>query len=267
MNNTITDKNYRKLCLQVALNEVSFCIFDTLNWAITRTEHTTLDRHRSIEDQLWKLFVNNPVLENRYDEIVVLHDNNFCTFVPNALFDENFLGSYLQYNTKVFETDFFAHDAIGSYDINNVYVPQVNVNNFLLDRFSSFDYKNTNSILLAKLLDASKNIDEKQVYVHIQSTHFEIVVARNQKLLLFNSFEYNTSEDFLYYLLFTMEQLQLNPETAKVWLLGKVAEDDNLFGIAYQYIRNVALFDTDGLQQRYSLTQQDALQHFILYNA
>lgn len=267
MNDTITEKNYRKLCLQVALNEVSFCIFDTLNWTVIRTEHAVLDKHRNIEDQLWKLFVNNPVLENRYDEIVVLHDNNFNTFVPNALFDENFLGSYLQYNTKVFETDFFAYDVIGNYDINNVYVPQVNVNNFLLDRFSSFDYKNTNSVLVSKVLDASKNIDDKQVYVHIQATHFEIVVAKNQKLILFNSFDYSTPEDFLYYLLFTMEQLQLNPETAKIWLLGAVNKGDALFEIAYKYIRHTALFDTNGLQQRYSLTQQQALQHFILYNA
>jgi hypothetical protein len=267
MNETITDKNYRKLCLQVSLTGASFCIIDTLNWSVTGCNTAQFVKHKDIEDQLWKLFVNYPELEERYDEIVVLHDNNFSTFVPHALFDDNFLGSYLQYNTKVFETDFFTYDSIGSYEINNVYVPQVNVNNFLLDRFGSFEYKNTNSILVAKLLDASKNIDDRQVYVHVQDNHFEIVVARNQKLLLFNSFEYGTSEDFLYYLLFTMEQLQLNPETVKVWLLGKIEEGGTLFDIAYKYIRHVALFDTTPLQQKYDITQQEALHHFILYNA
>jgi hypothetical protein len=45
-----------------------------------------------------------------------------------------------------------------------------------------------------------------------QSRSFEIIVIQNQQLLLFNSFEYLTPEDFIYYVLFTAEQLNINPE-------------------------------------------------------
>jgi hypothetical protein len=267
MNETITEKNYKKLSLQVGLNGLSFCCFDTLNWEVTAITKYPFDKYKAVEDQLWRAFVNHPELMGQYDEIVVLHDNSFNTFVPNALFDEKYLGSYLQYNTKVFETDFFAFDTIGSYEMKNVYVPLMNVNNFLIDRYGPFEYKNINSILVSKLLDASRNIEDKQVFVHIQQNHFEIVVVQNQKLLLYNSFEYSTTEDFLYYLLFTMEQLFLNPETVKVWLLGAVDTDSPYFDIAYKYIRNVALFEPVALQEKYSVSQQDALEHFILLNS
>jgi hypothetical protein len=49
--------------------------------------------------------------------------------------------------------------------------------------------------------------------VHFSEGHFEIIVIQNQKLLLFNSFDYQTPEDFIYYVLFTAEQLSLNPKT------------------------------------------------------
>lgn len=267
MNETITTKNYKKLSLQISLTGLSFCCFDTLNWQITAFKQVKFERYKAIEEQLWKTFLNHAELTRPYDEIMVLHDNNLNTFVPGALFDENFMASYLQYNTKVFETDFFTFDAIGSYDINNVYVPMMNVNNFLIDQFGSFDYKNVNSVLVAKLLDLSRNVEEKQVFVHLQDSHFEIVVAHNQKLLLYNSFEFSTPEDFLYYLLFTLEQLYLNPETVKVVLLGKVDEDDNNFTIAYKYIRNIMLLDTGALEEKYSVGKQEALQHFILFNS
>jgi hypothetical protein len=267
MNDTITTKNYKKLSLQIALNGISFCCFDTLNHQIIAYKKIAFTKYRPIEDQLWKTFVDHPELTRPYDEIMVLHDNNFNTFVPQSLFDENYMCSYLQYNTKVFETDFFTYDAIGSYEINNVYVPLMNVNNFLIDQYGTFEYKNVNSILVLKLLDASKNIDETVVFAHLQEAHFEIVVAHNQKLLLYNSFEYKTPEDFLYYLLFTMEQLQLNPETSKVYLLGKVAKNDPQFTIAYKYIRNILLFDTTALQQKYTTTPQEALHHYILFNS
>ena len=267
MNETITAKNYKKLTLQIAQNGMSFCCFDTLNWEVTSFKSVVFSKYSPIEEELWKAFVNHPQLTRPYDEIVVLHDNSFNTFVPNALFDENFLGSYLQYNTKVFETDFFAFDAIGSYELNNVYVPLMNVNNFLIDQFGVFDYKNVNSVLVTNLLDVSRNIDEKQVFVHVKETHFEIVVVRNQQLLLFNSFEYKTPEDFLYYLLFTMEQLFLNPETARVQLIGKIDESHPCFHLAYTYIRHLALYDTSALQEKWGKTQQEALEHFILFNS
>lgn len=267
MNETITTKNYKKLSLQVGLNGLSFCCFDTLNTKITSYKAVRFEKYKQLEDQLWKIFVDNPELTRPYDEVTVLHDNNFNTFVPAALFDENFLGSYLQYNTKVFETDFFTFDAISSYDLNNVYVPLMNVNNFLIDQFGEFVYRNVNSILVSKLLDMSRNVEEKQVFVHIQDKHFEIVAVHNQRLLLYNSFEYHTPEDFLYYLLFTLEQLYLNPETVKVSLMGKADESSAYFAIAYKYIRTVVLMDTTALQDRYAVPQEAALEHFILFNS
>ena len=267
MNNTITARNYKKLSLQIAATGMSFCAIDTLSGQVSNLNYIPFGKTTPLEDELWKAFVHHPELKLPYDDIVLLHDNSFNTFVPNALFDENYPGSYLQYNTRVFEADVFATDKLASYDITNVYVPLMNVNNYLVERLGSFEYKNTNSILVEKLLDASVNADEKQVYVHIQTGHFEVVVVSGNKLLLFNSFDYATPTDFLYYLLFTLEQLMLNPETIKMWLLGDIRTESPLFEAAYTYVRNVALFEPETLVNRCGITVQEASQNFILLNS
>ncbi|MGX7666429.1 DUF3822 family protein [Flavobacterium pedocola] len=264
---SIVSKNYKKLSLQVALNGLSFCVFDTLNQSVKELQQVKFNHTQSLEDQLWRTFVDYPLLTRTYDEIMVLHDNNLSTFVPKSLFDESSMASYLQYNTKVFESDFFSFDEIDTYDMNNVHVPYVNVNNFLIDQFGSFDYKNVNSVLVTRLLDLSKNKIDKQVYVHLQDSHFEIVVTNQSKLLLYNSFEYKTPEDFAYYLLFTLEQLQLNPETIQVSFLGKIKEDDACFEIAYRYIRNISLLDVSDLAFRLSIKKEDALHYFTLLHS
>ncbi|MCG2611719.1 DUF3822 family protein [Flavobacterium sp. SM15] len=263
----IVFKTYKKLSLQVALNGLSFCVFDTLNQSVKEIHEVKFNHTQALEDQLWRTFVDYPQLTKTYDEILVLHDNNLNTFVPKPLFNEDFLGSYLQYNTKVFETDYFCFDEIGNYEMNNVHVPYVNVNNFLIDQFGSFEYKNVNSVLVSKLLELSRNKVEKQVYIHLQETHFELIITDNLKLVLYNSFEYKTPEDFAYYLLFSLEQLQLNPETITVSLLGKISEEHPCFEIAYRYIRNISLLDVSDLAFKSSVTQTDALQHFTLLNS
>jgi len=267
MSTIITDKNYKKLCLQVNLSGFSFCIMDTLSnkiIALKEIDFNDFPATTKVEDLYWKAFNDNLELKEKYDEVIVLHDSNLSTFVPTALFEEEFLGSYLQYNTKVFETDFFAFDSLSNYEMNHVFIPFVNINNYLLDQFSTFNYKHVNTILVTKLLELSKNNDEKQVFVHFSKNKFEIVIVHNQKLLLFNSFDFSTKEDFIYYLLFTTEQLNLNPENFKVQLLGLISEDSEFFEIAYKYIRNVSLLDVSNMENKNDLSKADNLKHFIL---
>nr|WP_315187752.1 DUF3822 family protein [uncultured Flavobacterium sp.] len=270
MSTNIAEKKYKKLSIQVSLTGLSFCCFDTLNNTVSSFNEVHFDTfHKStnIEDLFADAFRDFPELKDSYDEILVIHNNNLSTFVPTALFDENFLGSYLQYNTKVFETDFFAFDEIQNYEMNTVYIPYVNINNFFIDQFGTFDYKHANSILVSKLLIASKNKDDKKMFVHINSGHFEIIVVQNQKLLLFNSFDYNTPEDFLYYILFTAEQLSMNPENFSLELIGKIDAESDYFKIAYKYIRNVSLIGVEDFRGNNYFSEAENRNHFILFNS
>jgi len=149
--------------------------------------------------------------------------------------------------------------------MNNVYIPYVNMNNFFIDQYGSFEYKHANSILVSKLLDVSKNNEERKMFVHVSESHFELMVIQNQKLHLYNSFEYKTPEDFIYYLLFTAEQLHLNPENFKLELLGTITESDAFYQMAYTYIRNVSLYDTSNHTNSFS--EQENREQFILLHS
>jgi len=270
MNSNITEKKYKKLSIQVDLNGLSFCCFDTLNDTIISFNEVRFDSfHKATktEELFADAFSDYPELKESYDEVLVIHNSNLATFVPEPLFDENFLGSYLQYNTKVFETDFFAFDEIPNCQMNTVYIPYVNINNFFIDQFGTFDYKHATTILVSKLLIGSKNNPEKKVVVHINSGHFEIIVVQNQKLLFFNSFEYTTPEDFLYYILFTAEQLDLNPEEFTLELIGKIDTESEYYQLAYRYIRNITLLDVSELQAKNTFSEADNRTHFILFNS
>ncbi|HMI06888.1 MAG TPA: DUF3822 family protein [Flavobacterium sp.] len=264
----ITEKKYKKLSIMVSLSHLSFCVTDTLNHRVLAFREVIFDNPNHtmpVEELYGGAIRNNIELTEKYDDILILHHNNLSTFVPTALFDDHFLGSYLQYNAKVFETDFFAYDEIPAYHMNSVYVPYVNINNFFIDEYGTFDSKHSHTILVTKLLEASKNVDEKKMFVHFNRAHFEIIVVQNQNLLLFNCFEYKQPEDFVYYLLFAAEQLNLNPESFKLELLGDISEDSPFFKLAYKYIRNVSLYDTSETRNDFSTT--DNRKHFILFHS
>jgi hypothetical protein len=51
------------------------------------------------------------------------------------------------------------------------------------------------------------------------------VIVKDKELLFCNTFTYETKEDFIYYILFTTEQLKLDPEDLDLILLGNIHED------------------------------------------
>jgi len=266
----LTEKTNSRLVIQVSLSGLSYCCFNTLNDTISSFNDIIFDLSNpeiKIESHFAAAFEEYPQLTKQYDEIQVVHSNSLTTLVPASLFDEQHLASYMQYNTKVFDSDFFSYDAITAYQMNLVYIPYVNINNFLIDKYGSFDYKHSNSVLVNKLLQDSKNDEVKKMYVHFDQKHFEIAVIQKEELLLFNSFEYKTVEDFIYYILFTAEQLSLNPEHFPIVLLGDITSDSEFYKIAYKYIRNVSLLDVEDLRWNNYFSEAENRKHYILFNS
>lgn len=268
----ITLKTYRKLALRVANDGFSFAVTDTLSRQVVAFDRIDFPRGISASPQkteghYWDAFVRHPELVRPYDEVVVLHDNPLNTFVPEPLFDEESSAGYLQYGTRVFAGDTFAHDVLPPQGMVNVYIPYANINNYLLDQFESFEYRHAASVLVPRLLELSKNDYNKQVFAHFSESVVEIVVAQNGQLIFYNAFEFVSAEDFLYYLLFTAEQLWLNPEEFPLQLLGEGTEASPLFDIAYRYVRNVSLLDTSDLSQTLGVESGEARRHFILFHA
>lgn len=266
----ITEKTYRKLVLKIGLTGFAYGIWDTLQKTLIdfrEIEFDTTDKTKKIEDFYEHAFFNSTDLRKPYDEVQVIHDNNLNTFVPNALFDESYLGSYMQFNTKVFDTDFFTFDTLESYGMHNVYIPYVHLNNFLIDKFGQFEYRHAASILVRRLLDLTKNATAKKMFVHLAANHFEIIVVHNQRVLLYNSFEYKTPEDVVYYILFTAEQLQLNPEEFSLELIGKISKDSEVYSLIYNYVRHVTFFDVSQCKAHNTYSNALNLQHFILFQS
>jgi len=233
-----------KLSIQISLSGLSFCILDTQINTILFLKHINFEKRLNPLDVLDKLkhaFNTENILQNNFKNVCLIHDNELATLVPKPLFSEENLADYLKFNSKILKSDFITHDNIAINDSINVYVPYININNFIYDKFGAFTFKHVSTVLIEQILLLEKNSDLVKVYVNINKNHFEIVVVNKSKLELYNSFEYNTKEDFIYYLLFTIEQLKLNPEILNLIFTGDIDTKDELYIIAYKYIRFVFL--------------------------
>ncbi|MDT0644371.1 DUF3822 family protein [Zunongwangia sp. F363] len=234
------ENNFLKLSIQVSLDGLSFCILNTERKEIIfyrkKVFTAQLDPVKLLQE-IETVYKEEPLLSQHINNVILLFSNSLSTLVPSPLFQEENASNYLKFNTKILKTDFIAYDELKEHEMVNVYIPYANVINYFFEKYGEFEYKHTSSILLEELLKLPSQ--ETKMYIYNREKEYDLVVIDDGKLLLCNTFSYETKEDFLYYILFTAEQLNLDPLEFQLLLFGDISKDSDFYEIAYNYIKNI----------------------------
>ncbi len=164
--------------------------------------------------------------------------NKLSTLVPKNLFDEKLSLEYLKFNSKLLKNDFAANDLIEEIEAVNVFLPFVNVNNYLIEKFGSFHYYHFSTILIKKLLKYNTYKDSS-IYANVQLNYLQILIFKNKKLQYYNNFEFKEKEDILYFTLLVMEQNKINNTKTKLLLLGDINDKSDTFKLLSKFIKNI----------------------------
>lgn len=262
----IDNLNNARLSVQISFNGLSFLVTTPHRQEAAFFKEVDLQHSTTPEELLYEVeqtLAQNPVFETPFREIAVVYATPVYTLVPTHLFDASKASEYLKFNSKILPNDYIATDVLDELNITVVYVPFMNINNFFFEKYGSFDYFHSASILIKKLVQ-HQNFPSPHIFLHFLDNHFDCIILKNGQLDLCNSYNYKTPEDFIYFTLFSMEQLNLDPEVVPVYLCGNVGKDDKVFEYAYRYIRNVAFLSPDPLTAKIENTEPH--KHFLLKN-
>ena len=266
-NDDHTTENFYKLSIQVSLNGLSFCVADTLRNTILLSEQLNFGKELSpfeVQRELKDLLRENKVLELNISETVVIHRNQLFSLVPKALFDQEELANYLKFNAKILANDLIEYDEIESHEIMNVYVPYVNINNYIFDLFGEFEFVHNGTVLLESLLKSTGSNSEPVCFVHVSHQQMDMIVLSRKQLIFYNSFNFQTKEDFIYYILFSLEQLDLDPENIPLRLFGNLEEGDELYSICYEFVRHISMYEQDSIYLPNEELDSQALEFTVL---
>lgn len=254
-----------KLSIQVRLDGLSFCIRDFPGGSISwykkinfPKEHNPVKALQEIEE----VYKAEKILQSNFEDVTLLFSNDLYSPVPVEYFLEEEASAYLKFNTKILGTDVVESDRVNE-DLVNVYIPYTNITNYFFDRYGEFEFRHSTS----ELIKAGLALSDKRgttAYLNNYTGYYDLVIIKEGELLFCNTFNYETREDFIYYLLFTAEQLEFDPEVFKLILLGNISTDMEEYKIVYTYIKNVELLEPgfEGLTEAYG--KQFQREEFLL---
>jgi len=255
-----------KLSILIAQDGFSFCVGNKESHKIEDFKQKSFLSQQTPENLLKELKV---AIDHAFDteeaieQLEVIYSNTLYTLVPNAFFTEENLTDYLKFNTKILATDYVTFDDVEAIQAKNVYIPYTNINNYLFEKFGEFSYKHNCSTLIE--LAKAQNL-KTEVLLHVHPTHFHAVIFKEGELQLANSFNYQTKEDFIYYVLFVLEQLELDPLEIPILVSGHIEKEDGNYDMLSTYIKHLDFFKTDmtSISLSENTTVNTQLHHLIL---
>ena len=172
----------------------------------------------------------------------VLFEQGKSTLVPDALFAEDSKKAIFDFNVangRAQEAE-IKYDRIRSVNAYNLYRLPAEMHAFMMKYFPDAKIFHHSTALITSLIQKYRNTDTtNRLFVNTAASHIDILRIKDKKLDYYNSFRFNTPEDFMYYLVFVVEQLGLNPESVDVVLMGEVEKQSPLVDLIRKYIRNV----------------------------
>lgn len=249
---TKIDSDFNNSSLVIHINEswVIFCLFNNQKLSSLNKVRFLHKKKSNFILKTIKKYIKSFSKENIPSEVKLIYYNRTSTLVPSDLFDPKNSLNYMKYNTSIRIDDIAANDHVLNHEINNVYIPNIDINNFIFEKFKTFDFYHYSSLIIEKISNDFAEKFGKRVFVNVNDGFIDILYFKDKKLEFYNSYDYNSIEDVLFYLLFCFSELKLNPDEIHTVFSGSIDLDSKLYELIYTYVRNVELIepiDIDGI--------------------
>jgi len=174
-----------------------------------------------------------------------IFDNDYYVFVPDSLYLKGKEKTFLKFNTALESDDYITADNIEKLNIYNVYLPYVNINNYLIDKFKKLEFYHYNTVLINKIININSSY---MCHSFIENSDLKILFVENGEILFFNSFSYKSLDDILYYILLALKDKSLkdNDIPINIYANKKIQEIKVKFN---SFLKNVSVMEHDGFNQ------------------
>lgn len=196
-------------------------------------------------EQLRLIARENALLQEQgWQTIRIAISNQHFTLVPETLYDpahqQDYLRLHSNLNPQLDDVLSYRHSSLEAVNIFAIErVLRETIKDLFPERPIQFVHQ-TSSLIKSILHMAGRNIP-RSMFVFVERGLVTILVADEHGLQFCNIFQYHSPEDFIYYIIFVMQEQKMNPEQETITVWGDITHDASLFTIMQKYIRHIKL--------------------------
>ena len=264
-------RNY-SLSMQVDLHGLVFSIFnpDKNKFIGLQSYHfPNVDNYAQLPSLFGQILNQQPWFAFPFKEVTVLIQNRYSTLVPQPLFDQNHKNLYLGFNHPFQENSRIVYDQLKNIEAYMVYYASNPLVEKVKDFWANARILHFSTAMIESISANFKNkLDVNTLFINVQDNSFDLVHFNQKTLHFYNQFLFNTKEDFIYFLLLSIEQLSLNPENVNLIMMGKIDKTSPNYDMIFRYIKHFKFIEKNkNFQYSYLLDQVNSHHYYVHFNS
>lgn len=217
----------KQLAIEISLNSFRFTLLD--GGRVTDSCHGAFDLHAEENEKKEMLalqFKTHSFLQHDFEEVTLSWSHQKSTLVPNVVFAETT-------PEDVFRLCFGSENAIGEVDYNriselsivNIYEIPTWIKRFFVIKFPRIILQHEGSHVLRK--STGNDAFKLKATLIVYGSSFLLTLVKHNQLEFYSYFDFQSHEDIVYHLLFTLQQKELTQEKGRLELIaGRDAHSD-----------------------------------------
>lgn len=227
------------LSIQADLNGLSFCILDPVRNKYIVLEHYNFKPNQLFEDyldELEKFIDNHKLLKNSFKEVKLIWLSRKNTLIPDSLFDQSKLKPLLELTHHLDYLDEIHYHPLKYTDSISAFVVPNLVGNLLVKRFSKIKFYNQQIPFINHIIQ-KHHAEQTKGFVNVQNDFFEFVISKNGQIEFYNNFKIKTAAEMAYFILYAIEQNQLDVQNIEIFLSGLIQKDSENYQMLKKFIK------------------------------
>lgn len=245
----LIDKNFDKniantytLSIQTGLSGLCFSVLNNAHLKYIVLRHypfTGLNNSTEIADYIRAIYAQDDILKLGFKEIRHAYSGFQSTLVPEKEFVDGENEKYWNFVFQADEKQSILHNPIASIGAVNIFNYPAPLYNCLNELFPRIKFFNQTTSLIEHIINESTGLLNPVCFVNLNNDFLSIGIAKNAKLMFFNSYVFKDKTDVAYYILGVLEQYGLPAVSTNVYFSSNMTDHDELFDFLNDYLGQI----------------------------
>lgn len=199
-----------------------------------------------IMEALEKTVFKKGLYEKPVHDVRYIVGNRLNTLIPEELFDEQQMESYFRFSHELPKGYSLISEKLPSLHCVNVFALSSIQEKAIQGLWDNVTFTHQSSVFLKGVKSEDPFDDKTVAYVNVNSRSFDLAIVSEGKLSFFNNFKFSTKEDFIYFLMFALEQQQLSGQEVPVYFAGLISGNSEIIKLCERYIKRIHFINPNG---------------------
>ncbi len=191
-------------------------------------------------------------LSKNFSKVNFIYTSAKSTLVPESHFRKERLKELYSFNHVLGTDENLEYTELKPLKMVQVFSFPASLATVMINRYKDVNFCHQSIALLETFVRKTTQKEaQPMVLIHFVDELIDIIVAKQQKLILHNTFEAGADADRLYYVSYVLTQLKLDLDTLPIHLAGNIDEESKVWKLFDEHFEHLK-FNTD-LNKTYTL--------------